>query len=274
MPSARTVSDAHLTDALRATVGTPEGMYGRRKMTAYLRRQGHRVAGCTVDRLMRDEGLSGVIRGRKHRTTIAAEGECRRAPDLLDRDFTAAAPNRKWVTDFTYTRTWMGFVYVAFVVDCFSRAIVGWHATTVKDTAMVTTALKMALWRRDHADHRVDAGLIHHSDAGSQYTSIAFAETLILEGIAASIGSVGDAYDNALAETTIGLFKTEAVGRGSPFLTGPLRTIDDVVYATMEWVDWYNGRRLHSQLNYIPPDEYETTYYAQTQASPPATPQP
>jgi len=274
MPSARTVSDAHLTDALRATVGTPEGMYGRRKMTAYLRRQGHRVAGCTVDRLMRDEGLSGVIRGRKHRTTIAAEGECRRAPDLLDRDFTAAAPNRKWVTDFTYTRTWMGFVYVAFVVDCFSRAIVGWHATTVKDTAMVTTALKMALWRRDHADHRVDAGLIHHSDAGSQYTSIAFAETLILEGIAASIGSVGDAYDNALAETTIGLFKTEAVGRGSPFLTGPLRTIDDVEYATMEWVDWYNGRRLHSQLDYIPPDEYETTYYAQTQASPPATPQP
>ena len=274
MPSARTVSDAHLTDALRATVGTPEGMYGRRKMTAYLRRQGHRVAGCTVDRLMRDEGLSGVIRGRKHRTTIAAKGECRRAPDLLDRDFTAAAPNRKWVTDFTYTRTWMGFVYVAFVVDCFSRAIVGWHATTVKDTAMVTTALKMALWRRDHADHRVDAGLIHHSDAGSQYTSIAFAETLVLEGIAASIGSVGDAYDNALAETTIGLFKTEAVDRGSPFLTGPLRTIDDVEYATMEWVDWYNGRRLHSQLDYIPPDEYETTYYAQTQASPPATPQP
>ena len=199
MPSARTVSDAHLTDALRATVGTPEGMYGRRKMTAYLRRQGHRVAGCTVDRLMRDEGLSGVIRGRKHRTTIAAKGECRRAPDLLDRDFTAAAPNRKWVTDFTYTRTWMGFVYVAFVVDCFSRAIVGWHATTVKDTAMVTTALKMALWRRDHADHRVDAGLIHHSDAGSQYTSIAFAETLVLEGIAASIGSVGDAGDKGLA---------------------------------------------------------------------------
>jgi transposase InsO family protein len=151
---------------------------------------------------------------------------------------------------------------------------VGWHAITVKDTAMVTTALKMALWRRDHADHRVDAGLIHHSDAGSQYTSIAFAETLVLEGIAASIGSVGDAYDNALAETTIGLFKTEAVGRGSPFLTGPLRTIDDVEYATMEWVDWYNGRRLHSQLDYIPPDEYETTYYAQTQASPPATPQP
>jgi putative transposase len=215
-----------------------------------------------------------VIRGRKHRITIPGGKDSRRAPDLLDRDFTAVISNRKWVTDFTYTRTWSGFVYVAFVIDCFSRAIVGWHATTVKDTAMVTTALKMALWRRDHADHRVAAGLIHHSDAGSQYTSIAFAETLVLEGIAASIGSVGDAYDNALAETTIGLFKTEAVGRGSPFLAGPLRIIDDVEYATMEWVDWFNNRRLHSSLDYVPPEEYEAAYYAQTQESQPATPQP
>ena len=117
---------------------------------------------------MGDEGLSGVVRGRRHRTTIPGGEDSRRAPDLLDRDFTAAAPNRKWVTDFTYTRTWSGLVYVAFVVDCYSRAIVGWHTATVKDTAMVTTALKIALWRRDHTDHRVDAGLIHHSDAGSQ----------------------------------------------------------------------------------------------------------
>jgi len=166
MPSARTVSDAHLTDALRATVGTPEGMYGRRKMTAYLRRQGHRVAGCTVDRLMRDEGLSGVIRGRKHRTTIAAKGECRRAPDLLDRDFTAAAPNRKWVTDFTYTRTWMGFVYVAFVVDCFSRAIVGWHAfaeTLVLEgiaAAMVVRCLR-PLITPDRPSSRISRSTVH-----------------------------------------------------------------------------------------------------------------
>jgi transposase InsO family protein len=264
VPSARTISDAHVTDALRATIGTPEGLYGRRKMTAYLRRRGYRVAGCTVDRLMRDEGLSGVIRGRRHRTTIPGGKDARRAPDLLDRDFSAEAPNRKWVTDFTYTRTWAGFVYVALVIDCYSRAIVGWHVATVKDTAMVTTALKMALWRRDHTERRVGDGLIHHSDAGSQYTSITFAETLVLEGIAASIGSIGDAYDNALAETTIGLFKTEAVGPASPFRTGPLRTKDDVEYATMEWVDWYNNRRLHSQLNYIPPDEYEAAYYAQT----------
>lgn len=163
---------------------------------------------------------------------------------------------------------------MAFVVDCFSRAIVGWHAATVKDTAMVTTALKMALWRRDHAERRVGAGLIHHSDAGSQYTSIAFTETLVLEGIAASIGSIGDAYDNALAETTIGMFKTEAIGRGSPFHTGPLRTIDDVEYVTLEWVDWYNNRRLHSQLDYVPPDEYEAAYYAHMQTSQPAAPQP
>ena len=223
---------------------------------------------------MSDERLSGVVRDRKHRTTIPGGKNARRAPDMLDRDFTAAVPNRKWVTDFTYCRTWSGFVYVAFVIDCFSRAIVGWHAATVKDTAMVTTALKMALWRRDHAEHRVVAGLIHHSDAGSQYTSIAFAETLVLEGIAASVGSVGDADDNALAETTIGLFKTEAVGRGSPFLNGPLRTIDDVEYATMEWVDWFNNRRLHSVLGRVPPEEYEAAHYAQTQASQPATPQP
>jgi len=270
IPSDRTVTDAQLTDALRSTVGTPEGMYGRRKMTAYLRRKGYRVAACTVDRLMRDEGLSGVIRGRKHRTTSPGGRDAQRAPDLLDRDFTAAAPNRKWVTDFTYCRTWSGFVYVAFVVDCFSRAIVGWHAATVKDTTMVTTALKMALWRRDHANRSVGDGLIHHSDAGAQYTSIAFAETLVLEGIAASIGSVGDAYDNALAETTIGLFKTEAIGRGSPFLSGPLRTLDEVEYATMEWVDWYNNRRLHSVLDYIPPEEYESAYYAQLRTSQPA----
>jgi transposase InsO family protein len=137
----------------------------------------------------------------------------------------------------------------------------------VKDTTLVTTALRMALWRRDHADRGAGDGLIHHSDAGSQYTAIAFAETLVLEGIAASIGSIGDAYDNALAETKIGLFKTEAVGRGSPFLNGPLRTIDDVAYATMEWVDWYDNRRLHSRLRYIPPDEYEAAFYAHIHTS-------
>ncbi|WP_405162070.1 IS3 family transposase [Nocardia sp. NBC_01499] len=273
--SARTVTDARLTDALLATIGTPEGMYGRRKMTPYLRRQGLQVGIGTVDRLMRDEGLSGVVRGGKHRTTIGGKGAGhRRAPDLLDRDFTATEPNRKWVTDFTYVPTWSGFVYVAFVIDCFSRSIVGWQAATIKDTAMVTTALRMALWRRDHDGHAVEDGLIHHSDAGSQYTSIRFAETLAAEQIAASIGSIGDAYDNALAESTIGLFKTEALARDSPFLTGPLRALDDVEYATMEWVDWYNNQRLHSLLGHIPPVEYEAAYYAQQQPSQPVMTQP
>ncbi|WP_275106952.1 IS3 family transposase [Nocardia terpenica] len=171
-PSARTVADAYLIDALEATEGTPEGMYGRRKMVLYLRRQGHQVSIKTVDRLMRGQGRNGVVRGGRHRTTIAGTGAGhRRAPDLLDRDFTAEQPNRKWVTDFTYVPTWSGFVYVAFVVDCFSRFIVGWHAATVKDTAMVTIALRMALWRRDHDDHPVRDGLIHHSDAGSQLES-------------------------------------------------------------------------------------------------------
>jgi hypothetical protein len=170
--SARTITDAHLTDALRATIGTPEGMYGRRKMTSYLRRQGHRVAACTVHRLMRDENLAGVIRGCRHRTTIPGGKDARRAPDLLDRDFSAEAPNRKWVTDFIYTRTWAGFVYVALVIDCFSRAIVGWHVASVKETRWFTTALKMALWRRDHTDRRVGDSLIHHSDAWS-HASIA-----------------------------------------------------------------------------------------------------
>jgi putative transposase len=264
-PSARTITDAELTDALRATVGTPEGLYGRRKMTAHLHRQGHRVAACTVDRLMGDEGLSGVVRGRKHRTTIPGGKHARRAPDLLDRDFTAAAPNRKWVTDFTYCRAWSGFVYVAFVIDCFSRAIERWACRQ----------------REGHSDghHGAEDGALAARSRrppieSSQYTSIAFAETLMLEGIAASIGSVGDAYDNALTETTIGLFKTEAVGRGSPFLSGPLRIIDDVEYATMEWVDWFNNRRLHSVLDYVAPEEYEIAYYAQTPGSQPATPQP
>jgi len=158
-------------------------------------------------------------------------------------------PTASELPTFTYCRTWSGFVYVAFVVDCSLQAIVGWHVASAKDTSMVTTALKMALWRRDHMRRSIGDGLIHHGDAGSQYTSIAFAETLVLEGIAASIGSVGDAFDNALAETTIGLYKIEAIGRGNPFLSGPLRTVDHVEYATMDWVDWFNNLRLHGLLD-------------------------
>jgi transposase InsO family protein len=160
-----------VVDALRATTGRPESLYGRRKMTAYLRRQGLPVAHCTVDRLMRQEGMNGVVRAGRHRTTIPGK-DGHRAGDQLNRDFTAPTPNHTWVADFTYVRTWVGFVYVAFAVDVFSQAIVGWHAMTSKHTDLVLTCLRMATWRRDHDGHPVPKGLIHHSDAGSQYTSL------------------------------------------------------------------------------------------------------
>jgi transposase InsO family protein len=259
--SARDRADAVIIDALLATARMPESMYGRRKMTAFLRRQGHDVSARRVDRLMRDLGLNGRVRGRGVRTTIP-DRNAARAPDLLDRDFTAPAPNQRWVADFTYVRTWAGFAYVSFVIDCYSRAIVGWHASTTKTTPLVTTALRVGLWRRDRAGHPAAAGLVHHSDAGSQYTSIHFAETLQLEGIAASIGSIGDAYDNALAESTIGLFKTEAIRDDSPFRNGPLKTIEDVEWVTMAWVEWFNSNRLHTALGDLPPDEFEAAYYA------------
>ena len=165
--------------------------------------------------------------------------------------------------------TWSGFVYVAFAIDLYPRAIVGWSASTCKDVSFVEQALFMALWRRDHTDRPVLPGMIHHSDAGSQYTSVRFTETLDLQGLSASIGSVGDAYDNAAAESTIGLYKNEAVAAGSPFRTGPLRTLSDVETLTMNYVHWYDNERLHSQLSNVTPEEYEQAYYASTTGSPP-----
>ena len=257
----RTVSDAVIIDALLAVQGTPEGLYGRRKMTHYLRRRGHKVAFCTVDRLMADLGMNGVRRGKQVRTTIPAR-DGRRAGDLLDRDFTAAAPNLRWVADFTYVRTWSGFVYVAFIVDVFAQRIVGWHAATDRRTDLVLTPLRIALWDRDrHGTPVVPGQLLHHSDAGSQYTSIRFTEHLELSDIAPSIGSVGDAYDNALMETIIGLFKTEAIAT-DVFHQRPFKTLADVEYATAGWVDWYNHRRLHSSLGMLTPHEYEQHHYA------------
>jgi putative transposase len=259
--AARTVSDAVLLDALLATRGTPESLYGRRKMTHHLRRQGLSAAFCTVDRLMRDLGMSGVRRGRGVRTTVRGR-DGQRADDLLNRDFTAPAPNRRWVADFTYCRSWAGFVYVAFVVDVFSQRIVGWHAATDRRTELVLTPLRIALWDRTRHGRPVQPGqLLHHSDAGSQYTSIRFTEHLALEGIAPSIGTVGDAYDNGLMESIIGLFKTECI-RTTVFHAGPYRQISDVEYATAGWVDWYNQRRLHSSLGYLSPVEYEQAHYA------------
>ncbi len=270
-PSARTVSDARVEDQVRDlawTTGadgrrrlTPEGLYGRRKMTALLRRDGHEVSRGAVDRPMRSLGLVGVRRDKGHRTTIPAKDGIR-AGDLLNRAFTATAPNQVWVTDFTYCRTWAGFVYVAFIVDVFAQRIVAWHASTSKATDLVMTPLRMALWQRARDGHPTVAGeLIHHSDAGSQYTSLKLTEHLALEDIRPSIGSVGDAYDNALMETINGLFKAECI-HTTVFHDGPYKSLADVEYATAGWVDWYNNRRLHSTLGMVPPVEHEQAHYA------------
>jgi len=269
--ASRTISDAQVLDVVREVAWTldregrrkltPEGLYGRRKMTALVRRRLPDASPGSVDRAMRALGLSGVLRAKGLRTTIPAK-DGRRAGDLLDRDFTAAAPNRTWVMDFTYVRTWAGFVYVAFVVDVFAQRIVAWHVAGSMHTELVMVPLRMALWQRDREGHPATAGeLIAHSDAGSQYTSVHFTEHLALEGISPSIGSVGDAYDNALMECVIGLYKTECV-RTTVFHSGPFKTIAEVEFATAGWVEWYNNRRLHSSLGYLTPTEYEHDHYA------------
>lgn len=257
-PSPRSARDVELTSLIGEVYASNYGVYGVRKVWHELRRRGHRVARCTVERLMRQAGLAGVVRGRKIRTTVSDPGS-ERASDLVNRDFTAARPNRCWVADFTHVAAWSGVVYVAFVVDVYSRAIVGWAAATNKRTPLVLAALDMGLWRRDRAGQRITGGLVHHSDAGSQYTSFRFTAHLLDAGIDASIGSVGDALDNALMESTIGLYKTELI---KP--RGPWRSLAQVELATAEWVDWYNNQRLHSATDHRPPAEYESMFYAQT----------
>lgn len=270
--SSRTVSDALVEDKVRELAWTvdardgrrtltPEGLYGRRKMTALVRRHLPAASPGSVDRAMRSLGLQGISRSKQLRTTIPAK-DGKRAGDLLDRNFTAPAPNKVWVADFTYCRTWAGWVYVAFVVDVFAQKIVAWHAATVRDVDLVMTPLRIALWQRGREGHPITReDLICHSDAGRQYTAIRYTEHLALEGVHPSIGSIGDAYDNALMETIIGLFKTECI-RTTVFHRGPYKTLADVEFATAGWVDWYNQRRLHSSLNYTTPAEYEAAHYA------------
>jgi putative transposase len=257
-PSARALRDGELIERIRAVHAENYGVYGARKVWWQLQREGVDVARCTVERLMRDAGLQGAVRGKKRRTTIP-DGQADRAPDLVDRDFSAPAPNRLWVTDFTYVATWSGVVYVAFAIDVFSRRIVGWKADTTMKTSLVLDTLEMAIWARDHHGQPVADGLVVHSDAGSQYTSFAFTQRLVDAGADPSIGSVGDAYDNALAESTIGLYKTELI---KP--RGPWKSLDQVELATLEWVDWYNHTRLHSACDKLPPVEYEQTRATQT----------
>ncbi|WP_189939334.1 IS3 family transposase [Streptomyces sulfonofaciens] len=257
-PSARSVRDEELKERIKEVYTSNYRVYGARKIWRELNRQGPAVARCTVERLMRELGIRGAVRGRRIITTIPG-GQAERAPDLVDRDFVASAPNRCWVADFTHVKTWAATIYVAFVLDTFSRRIVGWSAATVKETVFVLDALEMALWQRDRDQRPVFPGeLIHHSDAGSQYTSFKLAEHLDAAGIAASIGSVGDAYDNALMESAIGLYKTELIKPRRPW-----RTLSQVELATAEWIDWYNHRRLHGEIGHVPPVEYEANYYTE-----------
>lgn len=228
-------------------------VYGAKKVWKQLHREAIPVARCTVARLMSDLGLRGVVRGRRVKTTIP-DLLADRPLDLVQRQFTATRPNQLWVSDFTYVATWRGFVYVAFVIDVFARRIVGWRASTSMRSDLALDALEQALYDRETDGH--DAALIHHSDRGSQYLSIRYTERLAEAGLEPSVGSRGDAYDNALAETVIGLFKTEVIRPN-----GPWKHFDDVEYATLEWVAWYNSQRLLEPLGYLPPAEYEAQYY-------------
>lgn len=234
-------------------------VYGRRKLTKAARRAGLEVGRDQVARLMRAAGIRGASRARKRFTTHADPGAVR-APDLVRRDFTATRPNEKWVADFTYCSTWSGIVYVAFVVDVFSRRIVGWKAARTMATSLVLDALNMAAWTRRGVD--ID-GVVCHSDAGSQYTSIAYTDRLADIGAAPSIGTIGDSFDNAMAETTIGLFKTELHRNPAALKTngGPWRGLDDLEIATCGWVAWFNDERLHSELDDCTPAEIEAAYH-------------
>jgi transposase InsO family protein len=227
------------------------GVYGAEKVWRQLGREGFTVARCTVERLMREMGLRGVVRGRAFKVTTVAGDAARRPSDLVERDFRADRPNQLWVADLTYVATWAGFVYVAFIIDAFSRAIVGWRVSNSLRSDLALDALEQALHDRPHTDE-----LVHHSDRGVQYLSIRYTERLAEAGIERSVGSVGDAYDNALAETINGLYKTEVIRR-----RGPWRNIDAVEYATLEWVDWWNNRRLFEPIGHVPPAEFELEYY-------------
>jgi putative transposase len=250
--SMRALSDHELEKEIQRIYYENYGVYGVRKVWRQLRREGRPVARCTVARLMRKLGLRGVIRGKTWKTT-KPDTSAQRPADLVDRQFTAPAPNRLWVADLTYVRTWAGMVYSAFVMDAFSRRILGWQTSTTLRTDLALDALEMALWTRRKEDV---TSVIHHSDRGVQYLSIRYTERLAQAGAVTSVGSRGDSYDNALAETIIGLYKTELIRKRAPW-----KNLDDVEYATLEWVDWFNHRRLFETIGYLPPAELEEMFY-------------
>jgi putative transposase len=251
-PSRRRVQDDALKPDVTRVHRDNFGVYGVEKVWRQLIREGTQVGRDRVARLMHDLGLAGAVRGKTARTTVPADLAVRPA-DLVDRQFAAVAPNRLWVADLTYVSTWSGFAYTAFIVDAFSRAIVGWRVATSLRADLALDALEMAIWARRPT---AEDALVHHSDRGVQYLAIRYTERLAEEGAVTSVGSRGDSYDNALAETVMGLYKTELIRR-----RGPWRTTEQVELATAAWVDWWNRRRLHSAASNLPPTEFEQRYH-------------
>jgi putative transposase len=257
--SARALQDEVLRAIIWRIWKDNHQVYGPRKVWRQMGRENLRVARCRVRRLMREMGVTGAVRGRAWTTTTQSQPETPRPGDLVDRQFIATRPNQLWVADFTYVATWRGFVYVAFVVDVFARRIVGWRVSASLATDFVLDALEQAIYER--CDQTTN-GLIHHSDRGTQYVSMRYTDRLAEAGIAPSVGSRGDSYDNALAESVIGLFKTEVIRR-----KGPWRHLEAVEFATLDWVDWFNHRRLLEPIGYVPPAEYEARYHEHTPAA-------
>ena len=257
-PSPRTLRDEELKVEIMRVFDENRSLYGADKIWTQLNREGIRVARCTVERLMRELGICGVTRGRAWRKTTIADESLERPRDLVERDFSADAPNRLWVADLTYVKTHTGFCYVAFVVDVFSRFVVGWQVSTSLRSDLALDALEMAIHAR-----RGDTlgGLVHHNDRGVQYLSIRYTERLAEAGITISVGSRGDSYDTALAESFNGLYKTELV-----YHEGPWKSADDVEWATLAYIHWFNNRRLHGEIGMVPPAEFEQSYYRQVRA--------
>jgi putative transposase len=255
--SARRLRDEELKVEIARVHKENFGVYGVEKIWRQLNREDIRVGRDRVARLMRELDLEGVVRGKRKRTTVPSELD-ERPSDLVDRDFRAPAPNRLWVADLTYVNTWSGFVYVAFIIDAFSRSLVGWRVSDSLHAELALDALEMALWARGGQEME---GLVHHSDRGVQYLAVRYTERLAEAGAVRSVGSRGDSYDNALAETVVGLYKTELIRR-----RGPWRTLEHVELATAEWVDWWNQRRLHGATDNLPPAEFERRWREQAEA--------
>lgn len=256
-PSRREVRDEDLKADIERVHAANYGVYGARKVWLALNREGILVARCTVERLMAELGLTGAVRGKVTRTTVADPAAARPA-DLVQRRFGPPAPNRLWVADLTYVSTWSGFAYVAFVTDAYARRILGWRVASTMATTLVLDAIEQAIWTRQQEGVCELNDVVHHTDRGSQYTSIRFTERLAEAGIQPSVGAVGSSYDNALAETINGVYKTELIRPNKPW-----RTIEDVELATARWVDWFNHRRLYEYCGDVPPAELEAAYYAQ-----------